>query len=67
MALARTIFERLTSDDYGWRGATAVFGTWGGKINTLSPQDTAVAERNSVALFSVGNFWDNPERGQKST
>ena len=61
----RTIFERLTSDDYGWRGATAVFVTWGGKINALSPQDTAVAERDSVALFSVGNFWDDPEEDEK--
>ena len=61
----RTIFERLTSDDYGWRGAAAVFVTWGGKINALSPQDTAVAERDSVALFSVGNVWDNPEEDEK--
>ena len=61
----RTIFERLTSDDYGWRGAMAGFVTWGGKINALSPQDTAVAERDSVALFSVGNFWDNPEEDEK--
>jgi FAD binding domain-containing protein/berberine-like enzyme len=57
----RTIVERLTADDYGWRGAMAVFATWGGQINSLSPQDTAVAERDSVALFSVGNFWDDPE------
>ena len=55
-----TIFERLTNDDYGWRGAMAGFVTWGGKINSLSPHATAVAERDSVALFSVGNFWDNP-------
>ena len=61
----RTIFERLTSDDYGWRGATVVFVTWGGKINALSPQGTAVAERDSVALFSVGNVWDNPEEDEK--
>ena len=26
-----TIFERLTSDDYGWRGATAVFVTGVGR------------------------------------
>ena len=61
----RTIFERLTSDGYGWRGAMAGFVTWGGKINELSPQDTAVAERDSVALFSVGNFWDNPDEDEK--
>ena len=61
----RTIFERLTSDDYGWRGAMAGFVTWGGKINALSPQDAAVAERDSVALFSVGSFWDNPEEDEK--
>jgi aclacinomycin oxidase len=61
----RTIFEYLTSDDYGWRGAMAGFLTWGGKINVLSPHDTAVAERDSVALFSVGNFWDNPEEDEK--
>ena len=30
-------------------------------INALSPQDAAVAERDSVALFSVASFWDNPE------
>ena len=60
-----TIFERLTSDDYGWRGAAAVFVTWGGQINALSPQDTAVAERDSVALFSVGNFWDDPDDDEK--
>jgi hypothetical protein len=60
----RTTVERLTSDDCGWRGATAVFVTWGGKINALSPQDTAVAERDSVALFAVGNVWDNPEEDE---
>jgi aclacinomycin oxidase len=57
----RTIFEGLTSDDYGWRGAMAGFLSWGGQMNALSPQDTAVAERDSVALFSVGNVWGNPE------
>jgi hypothetical protein len=61
----RTLFERLTSDDYGWRGATAAFVTWGGKINALSPRDTAVAERDSVALLAVGNFWDDPEEDGK--
>jgi hypothetical protein len=61
----RTIFERLTSDDYGWRGAMAGFLSWGGRINALSPQDTAVAERASVALFSVGNFWDDPDEDEK--
>jgi aclacinomycin oxidase len=61
----RTLFERLSSDDYGWRGAMAVFVTWGGRINALTPQETAVAARDSVALFSVGNFWDNPEEDEK--
>jgi aclacinomycin oxidase len=61
----RTIFERLTSDDYGWRGGSAGFVTWGGEINALRPQDTAVAERDSVALFSVANFWDNPAEDEK--
>jgi hypothetical protein len=61
----RTIFERLTSDDYGWRGAMAGFLSWGGRINALSPQDTAVAERDSVALFSVGNVWGNPEEDEQ--
>jgi FAD/FMN-containing dehydrogenase len=56
----RTIVERLTSDDYGWRGATAVFVSWGGQINALSSQDTAVAERDSGALFSVASVWDDP-------
>jgi aclacinomycin oxidase len=61
----RTLFERLTSDDYGWRGAAAGFVTWGGQINALSPQDTAVAERDSVALFSVGSLWDTPDEDEK--
>jgi aclacinomycin oxidase len=61
----KTIFERLTSDGYGWRRAIAGFLTWGGKINAFSPEDTAVAERDSVTLFSVGNFWDNPEEDEK--
>ena len=63
----RTIFEGLTGGDYGWRGAAVVFVTWGGKINALSPEDTAtaVAERDSVALFSVGNFWDDPDEDEK--
>jgi aclacinomycin oxidase len=61
----RTIFERLANDDYGWRGATVGFVTWGGKMNALRPQDTAVAERDSVMLFAVGNFWDNPEEDEK--
>lgn len=61
----RTIFEGLTSDDYGWRGAAVAFVSWGGRINALSPQDTAVAERDSVALLSVGNFWDNPAEDEK--
>lgn len=64
-AQVRTIFERLTSDDYGWRAAIAGFIPWGGQINALRPRDTAVAERDSVALFSVGNIWDNPEEDEK--
>jgi aclacinomycin oxidase len=60
-----TIVDGLTSDDYGWRGAMAVFVSWGGRINALSPHDTAVAERDSVALFSVGNFWDDPDEDEK--
>src|SRR5829696_5006350 len=61
----RTIFEGLASDDYGCRGATVVFLSWGGKMNALSLQDTAVAERDSVALFSLGNVWGNPEEDEK--
>ena len=61
----RTIFERLTSDDYGWRMAMVGFLSWGGKINALSSQDTAVAERDSVALFAVGTVWDDPEEDEK--
>ncbi len=61
----RTIVERLTGDDYRSRGAMTVFATWGGQINALSPQDTAVAERSSVALWSVGNFWDDPEEDEQ--
>jgi aclacinomycin oxidase len=60
----RTIVERLTSDDYRWRGALAGFVTWGGRINALRPQDTAGAERDSVALFSVGSFWDDPDEDE---
>ena len=37
----------------------------GGEMNARSPRDTAVAERDSVALFSVGNFWDNPGEDEK--
>jgi aclacinomycin oxidase len=54
------IFEGLTSDDHGWRGATAAFVTWGGRINALSARDTAVGERDSVALLSVSSFWEDP-------
>jgi aclacinomycin oxidase len=61
----KTIFERLTGDDYGWRGGMAGFVTWGGEINALRPQDAAVAERASVALFSVSNFWDDPDEDEK--
>jgi hypothetical protein len=61
----RTMFERLTSDDYGWRGATAAFVTWGGKINALRPQETAVAERDSVALFAAASIWDNPDEDEQ--
>ena len=59
------MFKRLTSDDYGWRGAAAGFVTWGGQINALRPRDAAVAERDSVALFTVSNFWDNPDEDDK--
>jgi Berberine and berberine like/FAD binding domain len=61
----RTIFEHLTSDDYGWRGATVAFVSWGGQINALSPQDTAVAERESIALVAVGSIWDNPQEDEE--
>jgi aclacinomycin oxidase len=60
-----TLFERLTGDDYRWRGAMAGFTTWGGQINVLSPRDTAVAERDSVALFAVGSLWDNPDEDEQ--
>ena len=61
----RTIVERLTTDDYGWRGATVVLATWGGRINALRPRDTAVAERDSVALLSVASFWDDPDEDER--
>ncbi len=61
----RTIVERLSGDDHRWRGAIAGFVTWGGEINALSPRDAAVAERESVALFSVGSFWDDPAEDEK--
>jgi len=35
-------------------------------MNALSPEDTAVAERDSVALFSVGNVWGNPEEDEST-
>jgi aclacinomycin oxidase len=61
----RTIVEGLTSDDYGWRGATAVFVSWGGQMNALRSQDTAVAERDSVALLSVASVWGDPDEDEK--
>jgi len=51
--------------DYGWRGGVISLATWGGKINALSPRDTAVAERESTVLLGLGSFWDEPEEDEK--
>ena len=64
-AQAATIYDRLTDDGYGWRGGLVSLATWGGKMNALSPRDTAVAERESTMLLGLGSFWDDPEEDEK--
>jgi hypothetical protein len=61
----RTIYQKLIDETYNWRGATAVFSTWAGKINALAPQDTAVSERSSIMLFGLANFWDQAAEDNK--
>ena len=62
----RTVFERLTSDDYEWRGAMAVLVTWGGRINALSPEETAVAARLGSAV-SGGQLLGRSRRRRKAS
>jgi FAD binding domain/Berberine and berberine like len=60
----RTIFERLTSDDYGWRGATVVFATIetcprppvACRYPTIGP--AAASSGNYKKLHEVKRRWD---------
>jgi FAD/FMN-containing dehydrogenase len=64
-AQSATVYERLTDEGYGWRGGVLTLATWGGKINALSPRDTAVVERESTVLLGLGSFWDEPHEDEK--
>jgi FAD/FMN-containing dehydrogenase len=39
--------------------------SWGGQINRVRPEDTAIAERSARFMFSVDGNWEDPSEDEK--
>ncbi|WP_017612059.1 FAD-binding oxidoreductase [Nocardiopsis salina] len=53
------IYRHLTRDDYKNSDALLLVISYGGRINTKSPHETATVHRDSVMKLLYENFWDD--------
>ncbi|TWI92650.1 FAD/FMN-containing dehydrogenase [Roseibium hamelinense] len=42
--------------------ALLMIASYGGAVNSIAPEDTAVAQRDSIIKFQVVSIWDDPEK-----
>jgi hypothetical protein len=47
-------------------GALLMIASYGGAVNTVAPDATAVPQRDSIIKFQVVSIWDNPEDDQSN-
>lgn len=55
-----TIYRYLTSPDYSNDTALLLISAYGGKINSVAAEDTAVVQRDSVMKLLIQNYWSDP-------
>ncbi|HEX5401550.1 MAG TPA: FAD-binding protein [Pseudonocardiaceae bacterium] len=54
------LYRNLTRDDFANPDAGAVLFSFGGRINAVAEDATAVAQRGSILKFLAQSFWQNP-------
>ncbi|MDQ0424074.1 FAD-binding oxidoreductase [Cellulomonas iranensis] len=54
-------YRALTDPSFSHPGALLMIASYGGAVNTVAPDATAVAQRDSIIKFQVVSIWDDPE------
>ncbi|WP_374776267.1 FAD-binding protein [Streptomyces sp. NBC_01310] len=54
------MYRHLTRTDYSYGGALMLISAYGGKVNTIAPDATAVAQRDSVLKVQTAVLWTSP-------
>ncbi|GGY12526.1 FAD-binding oxidoreductase [Streptomyces minutiscleroticus] len=52
-------YRHLTRDDFRNPGALLMIASYGGAVNRVAPQDTAVPQRDSVLKYQVVSLWND--------
>ncbi|MEU2338626.1 FAD-binding protein [Streptomyces sp. NPDC006654] len=52
-------FRHLTRDDFHNPGALLMIASYGGNVNRVAPDDTAVPQRDSVLKYQVVSLWND--------
>ncbi|MBB4893956.1 FAD/FMN-containing dehydrogenase [Streptomyces olivoverticillatus] len=58
-AQLKAFYKHLTRDDFDGPASIVMITSYGGKINTVAPGDTAVPQRDSVIKLHYISFWQN--------
>ena len=59
-------YDYMTRSDYDVMGGALGFATYGGRINTLAPEATASAQRNSIFDMACNTGWIDPQEEEKN-
>ncbi|MCJ0871909.1 FAD-binding oxidoreductase [Streptomyces sp. AP-93] len=54
------MYRHLTRTDYAHPGALMLISAYGGKVNTVAPDATAVAQRDSILKVQAAALWTDP-------
>ncbi|MFD6950862.1 FAD-linked oxidase [Nocardiopsis sp. TSRI0078] len=55
-----TIYRHLTEKEHSSRFAGAIFASAGGAISSVGPEETAVAQRDSIMKLNYESYWQDP-------
>jgi hypothetical protein len=54
-------YRHLTSSEHDVPGGTLALGTYGGRVNTVPPGETATAQRDAILSLGCVAGWGNPK------
>jgi hypothetical protein len=52
-------YRHLTREDFHNPGALLMIASYGGAVNAVAPQDTAVPQRDSILKYQVVSIWND--------